>query len=204
MSDPARLASLVASRICHDLISPIGALNNGVELLSSGGVGGEEISLIAECADASRATLAFQRLAFGAAKEADTVSTADAIKCAAAYFSLKRFSISWTPPAAAEPKIEVQARLLLLLAALEAAPRGGGAKAVYGDEPGWLIDGATRRAEDMNERIAQTVLADRDLAEVSPAEVHMTLLGIYCKRMSRAPRVSETSAGLLAYSLAPV
>ena len=46
----AKLASLIASRICHDLISPVGAIANGLELMSLGGAsnGGPELALVTE------------------------------------------------------------------------------------------------------------------------------------------------------------
>src|SRR5436190_8512783 len=64
------LASLLCSRLCHDLLSPIGALNNGIELLAD-----EQdpemrercLELLAESARASANKLKFFRLAFGAA-----------------------------------------------------------------------------------------------------------------------------------------
>ncbi|THH39196.1 hypothetical protein E4Z66_02780 [Aliishimia ponticola] len=66
------LAALIGSRICHDLISPIGAINNGLELLGmSGDVSGPELSLISESVDNASARIRFFRLAFGAAGEQD-------------------------------------------------------------------------------------------------------------------------------------
>ena len=60
------LASLIGSRICHDLISPIGAIGNGLELIGmSGAGGGMEMDLIARSAEQTRARIAFYRLAFG-------------------------------------------------------------------------------------------------------------------------------------------
>jgi histidine phosphotransferase ChpT len=65
--DPLRLASLVASRLCHDLISPIGAIGNGVELMlmDSTGTTGQEMALILESTGAANARIRFFRVAFG-------------------------------------------------------------------------------------------------------------------------------------------
>ncbi len=62
------LAALIGSRICHDLISPIGAINNGLELLGmSGNHAGPEIDLITESVENAGARIRFFRIAYGAA-----------------------------------------------------------------------------------------------------------------------------------------
>ncbi|MEO9575307.1 MAG: histidine phosphotransferase family protein [Tateyamaria sp.] len=64
------LAALIGSRICHDLISPIGAINNGLELLGmSDGRAGPEIDLITESVENASARIRFFRIAFGAASD---------------------------------------------------------------------------------------------------------------------------------------
>ena len=66
--DNANLAALVGSRICHDLISPIGAINNGLELLGmSGDMSGPELELISDSVANANARIRFFRIAFGAA-----------------------------------------------------------------------------------------------------------------------------------------
>ena len=62
-------AALIGSRICHDLISPIGAVNNGLELLSMTGVSpSPELALIGDSVDSASARIRFFRVAFGAAE----------------------------------------------------------------------------------------------------------------------------------------
>lgn len=64
------LAALIGSRICHDLISPIGAINNGLELLGmSDGRAGPEIDLITESVENASARIRFFRIAYGAASD---------------------------------------------------------------------------------------------------------------------------------------
>ena len=68
MPDTPDLAALLGSRICHDLISPIGAIGNGVELLMMAGAEhGPEIALIAESVGYANARIRFFRVAFGTA-----------------------------------------------------------------------------------------------------------------------------------------
>ena len=67
MQDKPDLAALIGSRICHDLISPIGAIGNGVELLMMDGAAQTpELALIAESVANANARIRFFRLAFGA------------------------------------------------------------------------------------------------------------------------------------------
>ena len=65
------LAALISSRICHDLISPIGAINNGLELLGMSGqsLDTPEMSLINESVQNASARIRFFRIAYGAASE---------------------------------------------------------------------------------------------------------------------------------------
>ena len=66
---PLRVLELVTSRICHDLVSPVGAIGNGVELMQELGedAGDEAISLIATSATQAAIRLKYFRLAYGAA-----------------------------------------------------------------------------------------------------------------------------------------
>ena len=69
------LNALIGSRICHDLISPLGAIGNGIELLTMSGMSAApEITLISESVDNANARIRFFRIAFGAAS-ADAVTS---------------------------------------------------------------------------------------------------------------------------------
>lgn len=71
MIDPANVTSLLASRICHDLVSPVGAIVNGVDLITEIGVGDvqDEVAMIRQSAGRASALLQFYRIAFGAADD---------------------------------------------------------------------------------------------------------------------------------------
>ena len=71
MSNSPDLAALLGSRICHDLISPIGAIGNGVELMLMDGAGrAPEVALISESVDAANARIRFFRVAYGVSSPA--------------------------------------------------------------------------------------------------------------------------------------
>jgi histidine phosphotransferase ChpT len=69
--DEVDLCALIGSRLCHDLVSPVGAIGNGVELLSMEGAGAPmpagaaELSLVRESVENAQARLRFFRIAFG-------------------------------------------------------------------------------------------------------------------------------------------
>lgn len=67
MSNTENLTALVGSRICHDLVNPLSAISNGVELFEMTGGGADEMALIRDSVEAANARLNFFRVAFGAA-----------------------------------------------------------------------------------------------------------------------------------------
>ena len=72
---PKDLNALLGSRICHDLISPLSAIGNGIELLTLSGVDApSEIALISESVDNANTRIRFFRVAFGAAREDQQIS----------------------------------------------------------------------------------------------------------------------------------
>jgi len=122
----ADLAALLCSRVCHDIISPVGALNNGLELLDEGGADEDAMNLIRASARTASARLQFARIAFGAAGSAGMqIDTGDAQSVAEAYFRNEKPNLDWSGPRALLPKNKVKLLLNLLLIAAGAIPRGG-------------------------------------------------------------------------------
>lgn len=129
--DPALdFAALLCSRLCHDLLSPVGAFNNGLELMA------EEtdpemrercLDLLAESARTSAAKLKFFRLAFGSAGGyGDTIPPHEAREAIEGMFaSSGRVKIGWLVPADALDKGAAKILLNLSLIAGDALVRGG-------------------------------------------------------------------------------
>ncbi len=135
------LAALLCSRVCHDVISPVGAIANGLELLDDDS--DEETKLIAmelirSSAKNASAKLQFCRIAFGAAGSAGAdIDTGDAENVAHAYFGTeKRIDLEWQGERAFVPKNKVKLLLNLLLVSLGAIPRGGIVKVEMSDPNG--------------------------------------------------------------------
>ena len=123
------LAALLCSRVCHDLISPVGAIMNGLEVMEEGK--DEETSqfamdLIKKSAKTASAKLQFCRLAFGAAGSAGAqIDTGDAEKVARGLIEDERFKVAWILPRVLLAKNRVKLLLNMLLLAAQAVPRGG-------------------------------------------------------------------------------
>lgn len=121
------LASLLCSRVCHDIISPVGAINNGLELLDEGGTDADAMDLIRTSALNASVRLKFARLAFGASGSVGaSIDTGEAEKAIMDFVSAdKKTTVTWTGPRAIIPKNKVKLLLNLFLVAYGAIPRGG-------------------------------------------------------------------------------
>jgi len=123
------LAALLCSRVCHDLISPAGAIVNGLEVLEESK--DEEtktfaLSLIKKSARTATARLQFCRIAFGAAGSMTAqVDTGDAEQVARGFIEDDKFKLTWNLPRALLPKNRVKLLLNMLIVATQAIPRGG-------------------------------------------------------------------------------
>ncbi len=123
----ADLAALLCSRVCHDVISPVGAINNGLELLDEGGTDEEALDLIRTSAVNASVRLKFARLAFGASGSVGaSIDTGEAEKAAKDFAEAeKKVEVTWSGPRAIIPKNRVKLLLNLFMVAYSSIPRGG-------------------------------------------------------------------------------
>jgi histidine phosphotransferase ChpT len=123
------LAALLCSRVCHDLISPVGAIMNGLEVMDEDK--DEETSkfameLIKKSAKTASAKLQFCRLAFGAAGSAGAqIDTGDAEKVTRGLMEDEKTKLAWNLPRVLMAKNRVKLLLNMMLLAAQAIPRGG-------------------------------------------------------------------------------
>jgi histidine phosphotransferase ChpT len=153
--DSLDLAALLCSRVCHDVISPVGAIVNGLEVLedeSDASMRDFALDLIRKSAKQASARLQFARLAFGAAGSAGaSIDLGDAEQVARGLFQDDKITFSWAGPRALFPKNRVKLLLNLVVLATHAVPRGGSIHvdiAGDGERPAFVLS-----AKGINARI---------------------------------------------------
>ena len=123
------LAALLCSRVCHDLISPVGAIVNGLEVMEDDNdqeTKAFAMDLIKKSVKQASAKLQFCRLAFGAAGSAGAqIDLGDAEKVARGFLEDDKTSIAWNLPRLYMAKNRVKLLLNMLLIAGQSIPRGG-------------------------------------------------------------------------------
>jgi histidine phosphotransferase ChpT len=123
------LVALISSRICHDVISPVGAIANGLEMLSEEqdeAMREQTMDLIRKSARQASAKLQFARLAFGAAGSAGAeIDLRDAEKVARDFVQGAKHALFWQGPPTTLPKNKVKLLLNLVALGVLALPRGG-------------------------------------------------------------------------------
>jgi histidine phosphotransferase ChpT len=127
--DALDLAALLCSRVCHDLISPSGAIVNGLEVLEEAKDDETRtfaMELIKKSARTASARLQFCRIAFGAAGSAGAqIDLGDAENVARGFIEDEKVKLAWNLPRALMPKNRVKLLLNMLLVATASIPRGG-------------------------------------------------------------------------------
>ncbi|WP_448953670.1 histidine phosphotransferase ChpT [Labrys neptuniae] len=136
--DALDLAALLCSRVCHDVINPVGAIVNGLEVLEDeddASMKAFALDLIKKSSRNASARLQFARIAFGAAGSAGaSIDLGDAENVARGFIQDEKVTLSWSAPRQFMPKNKVKLLLNLLVVATTTIPRGGSISAkVIGD-----------------------------------------------------------------------
>lgn len=182
------LAALIGSRICHDLISPIGAITNGLELLDlAGSVQGPELNLIADSVGNAGARIRFFRIAYGAAGaqlmgRAEIVSVLDDV-CRGG-----RIKMKWAP-LDPMPRSEVRLAFLALQCCETAMPYGGTASVSCSDGK-WTVAGQADKLNVDDVLWMGMSKAESD-AQITPALVQFALLPEVASDLDRRIRVVQ-------------
>jgi histidine phosphotransferase ChpT len=187
---PAELTALLGSRICHDLISPLGAIGNGVELLAmSGAVAGPEMSLISESIDNASARIRFFRVAFGAAGADQRIGREEVLSILGALSAGGRLGFVWQTPADLSRR-EVKLAFLVLMCTEAAMPWGGRLTVSADADSGrWVVRGEAARLRFDPPKWAILASGDAEPGEVSAAEVQFVLAPLAAEDCGRKVEV---------------
>ena len=166
--DALELAALLCSKVCHDVISPVGAINNGIEVLEdekSADMREFALELIAKSARQASAKLQFARIAFGAASSAGAqIDLTDAAQVLRGFIESEgKVSLDFKPAPALMDKSAVKLLFNLAMIAMNAIPRGG--KMSIDADP--ASNAIAIKSEGLNARIAAGVaeIASGDVGE---------------------------------------
>lgn len=191
MGKDTNFAALIGSRICHDLISPIGAINNGIELLEmSKPAPTPEMSLISESVANASARIRFFRIAFGAAGE-QMVGRPEIMSILNDVYAGGRLSVAWGP---LDGQMRGTLRLgFLALLCLETAMPYGGRIEVAQDGDRLVLNGHADKfilEETLWSRLSGRV----QLEDLRPAHVQFGLLPAVASDEGRALSTGMTDS----------
>jgi histidine phosphotransferase ChpT len=184
MTDLPDIAALIGSRICHDLISPIGAIGNGVELLMmETSANSPEVALISQSVAQANARIRFFRIAFGVADQRDQrVARAEILSLLADQTRGGRLTIDWKSDADL-PRIDVKMALLMILCLENALPFGGRI-AVTQEEQRWYLRAQSERIK-VDAALWDHLADPKKPVDITPARVHFAILPTELRRTGR-------------------
>lgn len=180
-----RIAEALAARLCHELVSPVGAIANGVEILAQDpDFAADATALIGQSAAQAACRLQYYRLAYGALAE---IAPETARLAALAFFAEGRYRCIW--PTAAIPGILVKPALNLLLLAVGALPRGG--ELVLEREPAGITVAASGPGARIGPALPSLFSADIGTDQIGAQTVQAIYTAALARRDGFAITVTE-------------
>lgn len=182
-SDP-RLLELLSSKICHDLISPVGAVSNGVEILEELGpdAGDDVTGLISFSATQANAKLKAMRMAYGLGGSDSSIKIEDVHQIFGDFISgEKRLSHDWDPYAdyGVENREGFCKILLCCLKFIaDNLPRGGVISVNPGQESGELVISATGEGAVLSDDMKNAYDHKISIDNLTPKLVHSYVTGV--------------------------
>lgn len=194
---------LLCAKLCHDLVGPVGAVSNGIELLREMGVddADDALNLVADSADSAANRLKFFRVAYGMAAGVAS-STDDAHEIASALFGGHKISLDWRLPNEAIGERHVKLLLNLILLASEALVRGGTiAVSSMPSDSGIRFDVfAQGDGARLREETAQGLSVGVDPNSLTPRSVQGYFTAIYAQSLGGSVQIDESTPDCVAIS----
>ena len=203
-----RVLELLASRLCHDLISPIGAVNNGLELLEDeeSGMADDALELSIKSARRAADLLQTYRVSLGGAGNQPSFRLADARALAASILEGGKVRLDWPTDQDATPVPQGMAKLALNLVMLagDCLPRGGSIAVAFAGTDGKVETQvtATGQGARLAPELSAALAADAAIAELTPK----TVQGYFSARLAESldgglgvPRTAQDSVVLSAF-----
>jgi len=181
--DKIDFAAHMCSRLCHDLISPVGAISNGLEILAEEtdpDMQAQVIEMLHQSAQVTASKLRYYRMAFGASGGLDAVVDLRELKdIADAFIRSGKADLDWQVAGASIPKSHAKVLLIALMTAADALVRGGmlvvtgsesGGYRLHGEGPKVIVD------EDVNAILSGERPASLETSRYAPLALFLSLM----------------------------
>ncbi|MEZ5996330.1 MAG: histidine phosphotransferase family protein [Hyphomonadaceae bacterium] len=207
MTENTKLTALVASRICHDMVEPMSAIIQGLEMIKAqegGKADPDALSLLDHGVGKAWAKLEFFRFAMAGAMAEGDSELEEGHAVAVKLYSVLKPELVWSAPTVAMPRPAVRVIVNLLLIANECLPRGGTVEitAQKTAEGGEVVVTAKGQRAKMREATAAALRGDGD--ELTGHTIQPTLTGLLARQggVELLARESEDKVELIARSAA--
>lgn len=192
-----RVVGMLCSHLCHELVNPLGAVNNGIELLLEGGVDmqDEALSLVEGSAERATRRIEFYRMAYGMAGVSGVGDLARARALVDGVLMEGRLSLAW-PDAERNPALPPGCGRMLLnlaVAAAAALPRGGVLTIAVDDREGELHLRAAARGDDarLDDSARAVYRGEVAVDELTPRTIHSYFTVKLAESLGAGIEVSE-------------
>ncbi|MEM7744587.1 MAG: histidine phosphotransferase family protein [Pseudomonadota bacterium] len=183
------LAAVISARICHDLVSPVGAVVNGIDLIREIGAGGldDEFGMISQSAERASGLLQFYRLAFGtAAADGERIARDALIARTEGMITTPRITVNWQAAIDGPPLARPEARLLCqLLLCVRAIAGMSGMIEVSLDRADTFPMAVTLNGDGATDAAERLELLASDHVDVTPRSIEFAMARASSKAMGR-------------------
>lgn len=201
--DDLRVVELLCSHLCHELVSPVGAISNGLEMIEE--FGGEPdsavLGLIADSATITAQRLQYYRIAFGVLSSGSVRTDEDFKALADGLLKSGKSEIEWPVGPLLDDMPEAHIKLLLNVIGLAAntLPRGGKV-IVQTDLPGALSVVARGEGAKLSEDVMAALAKDVSIESLSPRNIHAYFCQCIAAQANQTLRVSLTRSEQIEFS----
>lgn len=196
-----RVAELMASRLCHDLVGPIGAVNNGMEILEDEdlGIAKDAVELASRSARQATDVLQLFRLAYGLAGSLQGSDLSLVRELASNYLGHHKCSLDWPPSPIAGPLPDALGKLILNLVVLagEALPRGGTIEVALAGDGRQVAVSALGAGAGLRDETLAALSNGASAQDLSPRNVHGYVTRMVAKSLGSDLALSQVGPGHL-------
>ncbi|WP_193141573.1 MULTISPECIES: histidine phosphotransferase family protein [unclassified Meridianimarinicoccus] len=186
---PKNLEALLGSRICHDLISPIGAIGNGLELMAlTQAADGPEMAMISESVASAQARIRFYRVAYGANSADQTLGRQEIVEILGSLYTGNRLKVTWGVDGDV-PRDAAKLAFLLLQCLETALPRGG-AITVSGNGADWVLRAVSEKLR-IDPDLWALLTGAEPVGEIAPSQIQFILAPLQIADIGRRLSVAQ-------------